>query len=660
MSVFKRVLVFILPVYLAGCAGPGPGSEPGRKVLIVGIDGMDHALTQQLLEEGRLPNFARLAAEGSFSPLGTSIPPQSPVAWSEFFTGMDAGGHGIFDFLHRDPATMVPFLSTSTTEEPGRILSLGNWRIPLSGGEVRLLRRGTPFWEVLEDHGVHTTIVRMPANFPPSGTASRELSGMGTPDILGGYGTFSLVTTAPEDAPEDLQGGGVLVKAEGEDGVYRATLRGPLNPFRGDPVPPPLTAELTIFTDPEHPVARVEIGEEARVLNQGDWSDWIPFEFKLTPIGGKLPAMVRIYLQRVHPELALYVTPINLDPLASALPIATPTEFAADLVEAGGRYYTQGMPEDAKAFTSGVLNTEEFLAQATLARDETVRQYRMLLDEFMATPGDQLLFYYFGFLDQASHVLWHTMDPTHPAHDPVRDAPHAGAMTGLYAFADSLMDETLETVGDDVLVVVMSDHGFRSWRRAFSLNSWLEEAGYLAVRDKDPGNRDTLDFLMNVDWSRTQAYGLGLTGLYLNLEGREGAGIVPESQRDLLLDEIGRRLSRVRDPETGEPAVARVQRREDYRNRGALEVGPDIVVEFVGGTRNSDASAGGKIPAEVFMDNESLWSGDHIMDHTAVPGVLFTNRPLILPATRLGNLAAALTAEFGVTFPLPDSLTGQS
>ena len=165
---------------------------------------------------------------------------------------------------------------------------------------------------------------------------------------------------------------------------------------------------------------------------------------------------------------------------------------------------------------------------------------------------------------------------------------------------------------------------------------------------------------MNVDWRRTQAYGLGLTGLYLNLEGREGAGIVPESQRGLLLDEISRRLSRVRDPETGENVLSRIQRREDYQNRGALEAGPDLVVEFVGGVLNSDASAGGKIPAEVFTDNESLWSGDHIMDHRSVPGVLFTNRPLLRPATKLGNLAAAITAEFAVTFPLPDSAGGES
>lgn len=643
------------PLFL-GCGGSASDHEPGRKVLVVGIDGMDYALTQRFMEEGRLPNFTRLAAMGSFSALGTSIPPQSPVAWSEFLTGLDAGGHGIFDFLHRDPATMMPYLSTSTVEPPGRMLSFGDWQIPLSGGEMRLLRRGTPFWEVLEGHGVHATVVRMPANFPPSGTASQELSGMGTPDILGGYGTFSLLTTAPELAPEDLQGGGVLVPMDGSEGIYRGSVGGPLNPFRANPTP--LATELTVIVDRENPVARIEIGGEAHLLNEGEWSDWIPFDFRLTPLGGRIPGMVRVYLQSAHPDLILYVTPVNLDPLNPALPIANPPTFAAELAEAGGRYYTQGMPEDAKAFTSGVLNTDEFLAQASLPRDESVRQYRTLLEEFNTAPGDRLLFYYFGFLDQASHVLWHTMDPEHPAHDSVRDARHAEALPSLYEFADSLIRETLKTIEDDVLLVILSDHGFRSWRRAFSLNAWLEEAGYLAVRETDPTSRDSLDFLTNVDWSRTQAYGLGLSGLYLNLRGRELTGVVPESQRDLLLDEIARRLARVRDPATGEVVVGRVQRREDYGDRGALDVGPDLVVEFAGGVRNSDASAGGKVPAEIFTDNESLWSGDHIMDHRAVPGVLFTNRPLGRPAAGLRDLAAALTAEFGVPFPPPDSLAG--
>ena len=66
-------------------------------------DGMDHERVETLaVNEGRLPNLAKLRAQGGFRPLTTSIPPQSPVAWSNFITGADPGVHGIFDFIHRD------------------------------------------------------------------------------------------------------------------------------------------------------------------------------------------------------------------------------------------------------------------------------------------------------------------------------------------------------------------------------------------------------------------------------------------------------------------------------------------------------------------------------------------------------------------------------
>ena len=140
----------------------------GRRVIVLGFDGLDYGVTRDLMAQGRLPNFSRLASRGRFTPLGTSVPPQSPVAWSTFITGRDPGRHGIFDFVHRDAKTMAPFLSTTKVEGAGKTLTLGKWQFPLSSGHVTLLRKGQPFWDVLEQHGIETTVVRMPANFPPS------------------------------------------------------------------------------------------------------------------------------------------------------------------------------------------------------------------------------------------------------------------------------------------------------------------------------------------------------------------------------------------------------------------------------------------------------------------------------------------------------------
>lgn len=631
-----RTLLAAAVVALAtACGGPDP---VGTRVVVLGFDGMDHELTRRMMEEGRLPNLERMAEQGAFSPLETSVPPQSPVAWSDFITGLDAGGHGIFDFLHRDPGTMVPYLSTTVTEPPGRALTLGPYQIPLGGGEIVLMRRGVPFWEVLEERGVPTTIVRMPANFPPSGTATRELSGMGTPDILGGYGTYSFFTTAPERMGGSP--GGDVQRAEIRRGVLEASLRGPPNPLLAEPEE--LRAGFTVYLDPVRPVVKIEIGGEELVLQEGDWSGWVPVEYSL-PLMQTLGGMVRFYLKQVRPEFQLYASPVNIDPLEPAMPISTPEDFAAELAS-DGRFYTQGFPEDTDAISDGVFDHDEFLAQAALASDEIRDQYLELLAEY----DDGLLFNYFGYIDQVSHIMWRAMDPGHPAYDEERDGPYAHVIEDLYVEADSTVGTTLERleeIGGGTLVV-MSDHGFTSWRRSFSLNAWLEENGYLTVRD--PNRRD-LDFLANVDWAETRAYALGLSGLYLNLEGREADGIVPPAERGALLEEITRKLLSEVDPATGEPAITRVYPRDEaYTDRGHAGIGPDLVVGYAEGVRSSDASAAGRIPADVWADNMNAWSGDHIMDHEVVPGVLVTNRPLEERPASLQDLAAAVLAEFGV------------
>jgi predicted AlkP superfamily phosphohydrolase/phosphomutase len=628
-------------VLAAACGGPEP---VGHQVIVLGFDGMDYELTGRMIAEGRLPNIGRMADEGAFTPLETSIPPQSPVAWSNFITGLDAGGHGIFDFLHRDPATMTPYLSTTLIEPPGRTLTLGRWQIPLGGGDVILMRQGVPFWEVLEGGGVPTTVVRMPANFPPSGTAGRELSGMGTPDILGGYGTYSFFTTAPERLGGSP--GGDVQRAEIRRGVLDGALRGPPNPLLLEPED--LLAEFTVFLDPMRPVVKIEVGDEELVLEEGDWSEWVPVEYPL-PLLQKLRGMARFYLKQVRPEFQLYVTPVNVDPLDPAMPISSPEDFGSELAE-GGRYYTQGFPEDTDAISDGVFDYEEFLTQAGLAAGEIRRQYESLLGSF----DDGFLFNYFGFLDQVSHIMWRTMDPDHPAYDAARDGPYAHVIEELYMQADQIVGETLtrlDELGGNGTLVVMSDHGFTSWRRSFSLNAWLEQNGYLTVRDRD---RRDLDFLLNVDWTRTQAYALGLSGLYVNLEGREASGIVPPAERGVLLDEITRGLLREVDPATGEPPITKVYARDEaYTDRGHADIGPDLVIGFAKGVRSSDASAAGQVPADVYADNTGAWSGDHIMDHETVPGVLATSRPLQREARSLQELAAAILAEFGIDgFPV--------
>jgi predicted AlkP superfamily phosphohydrolase/phosphomutase len=638
------ICVVVTLAGIGGAAACRGQNTTGPRVIVLGFDGLDYDLTRQLMAAGRMPAFAKLASAGTFAPLGTTVPPQSPVAWSTFITGLDPGGHGIFDFIHRDPKTMQPFLSTTKTEEGGRTLKLGRWQFPLSGGSVELLRRGRPFWEVLEQRGIETTIIRMPANFPPSGTATRELSGMGTPDILGTYGTFTFYTSEPFAFGGRSLSGGTVRGVDVVDGVVQSTLEGPDNPFLI--APEKIVSPFSAYIDAEKRFVKLVVGDEERLLAIGEWSDWLPVDFELIP-SQSLQAEARFYLKQLDPYFEMYVSPLNIDPMAPAMPVSTPDDYASELAHATGRFYTQGMPEDTKSLKTGVFTADEFLSQARIAGEENLRQYQHVLDGFKGG----LLFYYFGNVDQVAHMMWRARDPQHPAYDPVRDRVHEKAVEELYGGLDAVVAETASRLRPDDVLVVMSDHGFTSWRRAFHLNSWLRDQGYLAVLD--PKLTDDPGFFGNVDWTRTRAYALGLNGLYVNVKGREKDGIVEPGQREALAAEIGQKLLATMDPASGAPAVTKVYPREQvFKLAGHEDIAPDLIVGYAKGTRGSDESALGALTREVIVDNKDPWSGDHCMDHEAVPGILLTSRRLRKPAPSLETLAAAILAEFGVAeFP---------
>jgi predicted AlkP superfamily phosphohydrolase/phosphomutase len=642
----RRLTVVVGALALAGCGG---ARDDGMRMIVLGIDGMDYGVARELMAAGRMPNFSRLADEGSFTPLETSIPPQSPVAWSNMMTGMDSGGHGIFDFLHRDPETLLPESSMLSVEEGGFAITVGRYQFPLSGGSIELTRQGRTFWEVLENHGVESSIFRMPVNFPPIGEATRELSGMGTTDLKGGSGDFSFYTSRRFRFRGQTIDNGAAYEVVVIDNTVDADLVGPDNPFlvpddggNADPAVSP----FTVYIDPVDPVVKLVVGDEERVLGVGEWSDWIPVDFDLIPTQS-LRGMARFYLKSVRPDFELYVSPFDFDPEAPAAPISHPPGFAAELAEAVGRFYTEEMPEEADARKAGVFDFDEYLAQAKIAGDEYIKMYRHALDAY----NNGFLFFYFGNLDQVGHVMWHTRDPEHPAHDPVRDAKYADVIDDLYIEFDGLVGETLERIDENTMLIVMSDHGFGSFRRTFDLNAWLKENGYLAAVDP-PFTPDA--GLLNVDWSRTRAYNAGLNGLYINVSGRESRGIVPAAEREALVDEIAERLLATADPATGRPAVTKIYKRDEvFSDGGARDVGPDIIVGWAEGTRTLGASAAGAVMGtEVFADNTEDWSGDHEWDHETVPGVFFSSRPMVRSSPRLQDVAQAILAEFGIDEPV--------
>jgi len=621
-----------------------------RKLIILGIDGMDPQLLKQFMAEGRMPNFSALAQKGSFRLLTTSIPPQSPVAWSNLITGMNAGGHGIFDFIHRDPHTLQPYFSASRVEPPKHSIHLGNWVIPLGGGSAEQLRQGKSFWETLDDYGVPNSIFRMPSNFPPVPAKGRTLSGMGTPDLRGSYGTFSFYTDDPMAAAGVVEGG-QIIPVEVRDSQVATNLIGPDNTFRKGS--PPTLEPFTVSVDPLQPVAKFAFQDEKFVLREGEWSDWVHIHFQLIPFIGNVKGICRFYLKQTHPRFELYVSPINLDPADPALPISTPKSYSRDLVEEVGEFYTQGISEDTKARSAGVLDDKEYLQQSRTV----LAEHRKIFDAEFPKFQSGLFFFYFSSLDLNSHMLWRLVDPQHPEYDAALAAEYGSALPEFYQQIDQVLGELMQRVDDHTTVMVLSDHGFAPYNRSFNLNTWLLNHGYITLKSEP--NPDQSQAFANVDWSRTRAYGLGLNGLYLNLKGREREGTVePGGQADGLLKQIQDQLLDVRDPQKGLVAITRVDRASEVYQKPYTRQGPDLIVGYNRGYRAGWQTILGNFPADVFEDNANPWSGDHCMDYTLVPGVLLSNRPIDAANPALTDIAPTIFAEFGI--PQPSSMIGHS
>jgi len=640
--------VFVATFLLSSCQRSGWRGQ--ERLIILGIDGMDPQLLKQFISEGKMPNFAKLARQGCFRQLTTSIPPQSPVAWSNLITGMNAGGHGIFDFIHRDPKTMQLYFSASRIEGPRHALHLGGWVLPLGGGRAEQLRRGTAFWEILDQYGVPNTVFRIPSNFPPVPTKGRTLSGMGTPDLRGTYGTFSFYTDDPTAASGAVEGGQVI-PVEVENGKVTTKLIGPDDTFRKGS--PPATEAFSVAVDPLAPVARVAIGAQQLILREGEWSDWVRTEFQLVPLFVSVKGICRFYLKQAHPRFQLYVSPINIDPANPVLPLSTPPSYSRTLAKEVGEFYTQGIAEDTKALSDGVLDDHEYLEQSRTVLAEHRRMFASELPKFR----QGVFFFYFSSLDLNSHMLWRLTDPKHPQYDAALAAQNGSAIAGFYQQIDQVLGEVLPRVDEHTTLLVLSDHGFAPYYRSFNLNTWLLHNGY--IRLKVRADLDSVEPLANVDWTSTRAYGLGLNGLYLNLRGRERNGLVqPGAEAHALIEEMKGKLLEIRDAKTGLPVITRVDIASEVYRGPYTQSGPDLLVGYNRGYRAGWKTILGGFPPEILEDNTNPWSGDHCMDYTLVPGVLLSNRKIVDRSTALTDIAPTILAEFGI--PQPKDMMGQS
>jgi predicted AlkP superfamily phosphohydrolase/phosphomutase len=614
------------------------------KMIVLGLDGLDPVLTRRWIDEGRLPAFRKLlAGGGDFRPLGTSLPPQTPVAWSNFITGMDPGGHNIFDFFNRDPKTYVPVFSATETSSAAKTIRLGKTVIPLSGGGIRNLRKGRAFWQILEEAGIPSTVFKMPSNYPPVESKQRTLAGMNTPDLKGSYGIFSYFTNEAASVIQEAGGGGRVTNVFVVGNRVESALTGPVNTFRTDA--PETSVPFQVFIDPTHAAAKIVIQDNEFVLREREWSGWMRVRFSLFPTQS-VHGICLFYLKEVRPKFKLYVSPIHMDPARPALPLSTPESYASELERRFGPYFTKGLPADTSALENGVLDEEEFLALDNKVYEESMAMLEYELGRF----DEGLLFYYFSNADQRQHMFWRLTDPGHPAYDEKLAARFGDVIARTYAEMDRALDLALGKADKDTIVLAMSDHGFNTFRRGFNLNTWLLREGY--HRLKRPWKQEESAYFDNTDWAKTRAYGMGLNSLYINQIGREGEGMVaPGADKDNLVREIAGKLEALTDPKTGEhPILKAFISKDAYRGKD-LEMAPDIVLGFNRGHRISWQSPLGGFPKEVIEDNDQKWSGDHMSAPEVIPGIAFANRKFTAEDPALHDLTASVLGAFGVEKP---------
>jgi predicted AlkP superfamily phosphohydrolase/phosphomutase len=610
-----------------------------RRLIVVGLDGQDPKLTDRFMREGKLPNFAKLAATGCYERLRTTFPSVSPVAWSTFTTGVQPAKHNIFDFLDRDRRTYLPVLSSTHIGRVTRVLKLGRYRIPLQRPELRLLRKSRPFWSILGDHYIWSTILRVPITFPPDRFYGAELSAMCVPDLLGTQGTFTLLTTRPSTGR--FKEGGTRVELRKEGTGFRGALEGPPNSLQaGEPV---LKIQLTLRPD-GNDRAHVDLDGQPHVLEVGRLSDWITLTFPAAPLV-KITGICRMLITELGEHVSLYVTPINIDPEKPAMPISHPSYYATYLSKKIGPYSTLGLAEDTWALNEGVIDDGTFLKQTYDIDAERERMFFAGLDKLRQGS----LVCVFDATDRIQHMFWRYLDPTHPAGRGRETAAHRDAIEELYRHNDALVGRVMAKLREGDLLMVLSDHGFTSFRRGVNVNSWLHANGYLALK---PGCDGSAEWLRDVDWSRTRAYALGLTGLFLNIRGREEQGTVaPGEEAGRLRKELVSKLTGLKDTESDAVGITEAFETGKLYSGPYLENAPDLLIGYNTGYRTSWDCATGVVAGRVFEDNTKAWSGDHCIDPRQVPGVLFCNRPIDAADPALIDIAPTALHLFGVEPP---------
>jgi predicted AlkP superfamily phosphohydrolase/phosphomutase len=675
MPVTAILLAILAAVALSLWYRSPPKSRYWQKMVVLGFDGMDPDLVEQLVRDGKLPNIKRLIDQGGLYSLGTTHSAESPTAWASFATGVNPGKHNIYDFLIRDTATYLPDLGM-VRREPARFL-LGY--VPIAKPKVHSIRGGTSFWVTAGRAGVRSSILTVPVTFPPEEVPNGELlSGLPLPDIRGTMGTFYYFATDLSRYEEgNTEMGGILKRLLIENDEAHTELIGPPNPLVRQQVEqirrkgPTLSdqdraqlAELQRREDVRLPMtlrwnradktATVDLDGQSITLQPGRWSKWVDLEFRINFLV-RIRGMAQLLLMNADRELQLYVSPVNWKPDAPPIPISYPSGFSGDLFAKIGYYRTLGWAEATWPLNEGRMDEQTFMDDLYKAFDDRAQ---VILTRLAAREWD-LLVGVIESTDRVQHMMWRLIDPKHPMYDAALAAKFGGAIESVYRRADAFVGEVMDRVDPGTPILVVSDHGFHSWRKAVNLNTWLVQNGYMTLQGERPADKKLDDlfgggtFWENVDWTRTRAYAMGIGQIYFNLRGRESRGIVsPGAEARQLADEMSSKLLMMKDPDDGAPIIRSVYKRDDIYSGEFLNNASELQVGMHEGYRVSWQTTLGGSPEGLVYPNMKKWSADHGgYDYVTTAGVLIANRRLTTSTPTIMDLAPTVLKYFGVQIP---------
>jgi predicted AlkP superfamily phosphohydrolase/phosphomutase len=515
---------------------------------------------------------------------------------------------------------------------PARVWKLGRFRFPVSRTVIDRRRKSEPFWNILGKHQIRSTVLRVPVTFPPEKFNGRMLSAMCTPDIRGTQGTFSSFTTRSFEGSIE---GGVRQTLTRSGAGFRGVIEGPPDP--NSSTHRPLTVPFQVMLEPGCGAAILKVRGQSVTLRPGEYSEWLKLQFRGT-LGTSISGIARFLVTETTPEFSLYMTPVQIDPEHPALPISYPGLYTIYLAKLLGSFSTLGLAEDTWACNEGVISEGEFLRQAYLIFDE---RRRMFSDALKRTRKG-VVGCVFDTSDRVQHMFFRHLNGGD-------DNAFSKTIEELYTKMDDVVGEALGNVDDGTLLLVLSDHGFCRFKRGVNLNAWLRDNGYLKL---DRAETACGKYFEGVDWTATSVYALGLSGLYINLRGREPQGIVePGEQAAALRRELIERLSGLQDSEEGEVAIREMYDTRSIYRGPYTEGSPDLIAGYNEGYRAAWGAALGEVTGPVFEANDKPWSGDHCVDPGLVPGVLFANRKIDAEEPGIEDLAPSSLRCFGIEPP---------